>query len=473
MRSFKIAVLAFVGAATILFLWSDIPQQVAAQQGQEGTPFPYGLSEESRKFLISLEEMLARLELESYYGLPPDKRRAFLEKTRAAMNEVLETIDCHTELLTEKKAKRFAEAIKGEFVGIGAAVSPHFDDIKDALARAGDFRKRILAKYPEKSKCGKPPFTSDEEREWNAIDVALKTIGKKGMAIGVLPNSPAERAGLKNGWAILSVDGKSLVGMNINDAVLLIRGEAGTTVTLGIVESPSDASAPNEKRISVVRGAVTIMHVTGKVIETKGAGGGTQKIGYLKIDAFMGDADKQFEKQLAALGVGKLIIDVRGNGGGDARSVYRILKSLLPMNAPTAYFVRKNGDMKELGTIYPSIRALFSLSSTLVFSGKLVVLIDGNSASASEIFAGALRDHKRATLIGEKTFGKGSVQTIYSLPDGTILKLTTALYALPSKEFIDGKGIEPHIKVAETLATGEAGDKVFDAAIAFLAKEKE
>ncbi|MBI3075266.1 MAG: PDZ domain-containing protein, partial [Parcubacteria group bacterium] len=323
------------------------------------------------------------------------------------------------------------------------------------------------------SKCGKPPFTSDEEREWNAIDVALKTIGKKGMAIGVLPNSPAERAGLKNGWAILSVDGKSLVGMNINDAVLLIRGEAGTTVTLGIVESPSDASAPNEKRISVVRGAVTIMHVTGKVIETKGAGGGTQKIGYLKIDAFMGDADKQFEKQLAALGVGKLIIDVRGNGGGDARSVYRILKSLLPMNAPTAYFVRKNGDMKELGTIYPSIRALFSLSSTLVFSGKLVVLIDGNSASASEIFAGALRDHKRATLIGEKTFGKGSVQTIYSLPDGTILKLTTALYALPSKEFIDGKGIEPHIKVAETLATGEAGDKVFDAAIAFLAKEKE
>ena len=183
------------------------------------------------------------------------------------------------------------------------------------------------------------------------------------------------------------------------------------------------------------------------------------KVGYLQITKFEDVTTEQFENAMKALdkkGMESLVLDLRDNPGGTLSSVVNVADYLLPKGKILS-IEDKNGNKKEYK------------SDASAFGKPMAVLINGNSASASEVLAGAIKDYKAGTLIGTTSFGKGIVQNIYSLSDGSGLKLTTAKYYTPAGNYIHGKGIEPDIKIEQSKDT--KNDNVLNKAIETLTKE--
>lgn len=253
--------------------------------------------------------------------------------------------------------------------------------------------------------------------------------GEDGLITVISPikGSPAEKAGINSGDKILQINGKDYTGDNITEASKAIRGEKDSLVKLLVLKNGS--KKPQE--ISVKRDQVKIASVIEKELG---------EIGYIGITVFDEDTDKEFGKALDDLvkkNKSGIILDLRGNPGGVVDAAVGICDKILPEGVIVTLKDNQNKIIEE----YKSDKNYVDT--------KMVVLQNGGSASASEIVAGAIRDYKRATIVGEKSYGKGIVQTVFPLAKGSGLKLTTAAYFTPSGKSIHKLGIEPDIKVKE------------------------
>ena len=258
-------------------------------------------------------------------------------------------------------------------------------------------------------------------------------IGKRDGVLTViapLKDTPAYKAGLKAGDKILGVDGTPTADISIEEAVNLIRGKKGTPVVLSISSDGFDT-----RDVEIIRGTIKIPTVEWSIIESEG-----KKIAYLQIFTFNQTVDSGFQKAVQEIlksGAEGLILDLRNNPGGLLDSAINIAGWFLDENQIVTIEAFRDGSKNEFRSsgngslkIYPT-----------------VVLINGGSASASEILAGALRDNKGIRLVGEKTFGKGSVQELEKFKDGSSLKVTIAKWLTPNGISISDKGIEPDIEV--------------------------
>lgn len=268
-------------------------------------------------------------------------------------------------------------------------------------------------------------------------DTMVVTISK------VYEGTPSEAAGLLKDDIILSVDGTEADTMEVSELVKLIRGDEGTTVHLEIYRP----STGEYLSFDVERADITLPSVSHKMFD--------DGIGYIYIDSFETDTASQFEEALADLeseGLKALILDVRYNPGGMVTSVVRILDDILP-EGTVVYTQDKYGNRED-----------YTSDGETYLDVPIAVLINGDSASASEIFAGAIKDFEYGTLIGTTTYGKGIVQTIFTLEDGDAVKLTTAKYFTPNGSYIHGVGIEPDIELEyEYLdADGESYEEAYD-----------
>ncbi|WP_397537918.1 S41 family peptidase [Rummeliibacillus pycnus] len=278
-------------------------------------------------------------------------------------------------------------------------------------------------------------MNKEEATQFNeSISSSFQGIGaeiqeKDGHIVVVSPikNSPAEKAGVKTNDIIKTVDGKSLDGMTASAAVLLIRGEKGSSVTLEIQRGGADKLIT----MKITRDEIPV--------ETVYATMEKDKIAHIQITSF---SDNTYKELLSALdemegkGMKGLVIDVRQNPGGLVNSVEDIASLFVKTGEPIVQFEDRNGK-KEVVTA----------KSGRKVKVPVTVLIDGGSASASEILAGALRESANVKLVGEKSFGKGTMQTAANLPDGSNLKITIAKWLTPDGNWIHEKGIQPDYKV--------------------------
>ena len=251
-------------------------------------------------------------------------------------------------------------------------------------------------------------------------DTMVVTVNK------IYEGTPSESAGLLKDDVIVSVDGTEAASMELSELVKLIRGEKGTTVHLEIYRPSTEENLS----FDVERQDITLPSVSHKMFE--------DGIGYVHIDSFETETAAQFEeavKDLEDQGMKALIIDVRYNPGGMVTAVVQILDDILP-EGTVVYTEDKNGNRQD-----------YTSSGDTYLDYPIAVLINGESASASEILAGAIKDYQYGTLIGTTTFGKGIVQTIFPLEDGDAVKLTTAKYFTPNGNYIHGVGIEPDIEL--------------------------
>lgn len=242
----------------------------------------------------------------------------------------------------------------------------------------------------------------------------------------VFDNSPAEKAGMKSGDVIVKVNGTDAVSTDLEKTVSMIKGKEGTSVTLTLYRSTKgnfDITAKRQK--------VAIDTVSGEML--------SNEIGYMQVSMFDENTGNNFNKKIDELkqqGMKGLILDLRSNPGG-------LLSACIQV---TSNFVTKDKVIVSTIDKYNSKEEYKSKGGNYI-GLPLVVLVDGNTASASEIFSGAIRDYKLGTLIGEKTFGKGVVQAPFDLNDGTQLKITISKYYTPNGENIHHKGIKPDIEV--------------------------
>lgn len=241
--------------------------------------------------------------------------------------------------------------------------------------------------------------------------------------IAPIKGSPAEVAGLKSGDKIVSVDGVEYTVDEMDEAVKHIKGDKGTTVTLGILSE-------GEGRVRDVKITRDEIHMESVITGTIG------DIAYIGLTQFEENTVEEFTKAMKAAADKKgLILDLRGNPGGILEAAVAISDQLLP---EADIVSAKDNQKKEV---------FHYTSDAESWNKPIVVLVNGGSASASEIVAGALKDNKAATLVGEKTYGKGVVQTLVPLPGGGGIKLTTSEYFTPSGVSIQDRGIEPDVKV--------------------------
>jgi len=258
----------------------------------------------------------------------------------------------------------------------------------------------------------------------------------------VYRGTPAEEAGLKNGDKLLAVEDIESTSVEVSELVQHIRGEEGTTVHLKIYRPSTEEFL----EFDVMRKHVELPSIEGEMLE--------DGIGYIQITEFQDKTDEQFAemvKQLQAQGMKGLIIDVRSNPGGMLSTVVNLLDQVLPEGL-LVYVEDKYGNRDE----YTSDAACLNL--------PMVVLMDENSASASEIFAGAMKDYEYATLVGKTTYGKGIVQNIIRLSDGDAMKITTAKYFTPKGNDIHKIGVVPDVEVDYEYAgpEDETYDKQYD-----------
>ncbi len=257
------------------------------------------------------------------------------------------------------------------------------------------------------------------------------TVGMKDGALTVIApidDTPADKAGLKSGDIILKIDAKSTISMTIDEAVSLMRGKVGDPIDVTIVRKGE--AKPLE--IHIVRGIITIESVHAKVIN--------KNVLYIRVASFdkkvATDVAKEINKRKAT--TTGIILDLRNNPGG-------LLDQAVDL---VDIFVDEGKIVSQKGRHKSDDRTYSATSSATLTKVPVVVLINGGSASASEIVSGALQDHKRAVLVGENTFGKGSVQVVLPITKEEAIKLTIARYYLPSGRTIQAVGVKPDIEVA-------------------------
>lgn len=292
-------------------------------------------------------------------------------------------------------------------------------------------------------------FRDDLQGSFGGIGAELSVKGGRLVIVAALDNTPASKAGLKANDIISEIDGKPTAEMSFVDAISAIRGEKGSTLTLVIQRGEEE---PRE--VSLVRDTIVVESVT---TDTLGA---QKDIAYINVNQFGQDTATSFRAALvAAQGKKGLIIDLRNNPGGYLNASLQMIGMVLPKaTASTEETLRNRVGVVEKGKKGDS--TLKAGNDVVADTIPIIVLVNEGSASASEIFAGAMKDYKRATLVGVQTFGKGSVQELQDLENGGSIKVTVAKWFTPLGTGIDGEGIAPDVTVALPADTAASTDDI-------------
>ena len=336
--------------------------------------------------------------------------------------------------------------VEGKLNAIDSVLeSFYFGDVDDETAKDNIY-KAYLSSYGDKYTMY---YTADEYKalkestngKFYGIGAVCQLSGEGGvLLVDVYDNGAGYQAGLRSGDRVVNVDGRDITDMELSSAVALIKGDKGTSVTLKVIRGTERLT------FSAVRDAVEAKTVSYTLLDNN--------IGYLSISQFEEVTTKQFKaavEDLQSQGMKGLVIDIRNNPGGLLDTVVGMLKYMLP-DGLIVYTEDKQGNRKE-----------YKGQDNDEFNLPLAVIVNGNSASASEIFAGAIQDYGKGTIIGTQTYGKGIVQTVKPLTDGSAIKFTIAKYFTPKGQDIHGKGVTPDMVVE--YDTDADVDTQLDAAI--------
>ncbi|MCX7781197.1 MAG: S41 family peptidase [Negativicutes bacterium] len=284
-------------------------------------------------------------------------------------------------------------------------------------------------------------FMIETEGSFGGVGIVLGVKDKVLTVVSPIEGTPGDKAGIKSGDQIIKIEGKDTKDMALDEAVSKIRGPEGTNVTLTIKRNQEI------KDYTLTRSNIQIKTVAGKMLP--------DGIAYIRISMFNEMTGNDFSRKYQEMekeGMKGLVLDLRDNPGGLLEESVRVAGKLVP-KGPVVSVVTRDGTRE---THYSKLEAV---------KYPLVVLVNGGSASASEIVAGAVQDTGAGTLVGVKTFGKGSVQTIMRLDGSTAMKLTIAKYLTPKDRSINGVGIEPDVKVEQAEGKEAAKDVQLDKAI--------
>ncbi len=289
--------------------------------------------------------------------------------------------------------------------------------------------------------------------EYSGVGAVLTEDATTGVVtiVEVYEDSPAEKAGLKAEDILYKVDDTEVTGMDLSEVVSYIKGDEGTDVVLTVIRGDQS----DEIELTATRAKIEAHTVSYKMLE--------DNIGYIKVTEFDTVTSEQYTAALDDLesqGMERLIVDLRNNPGGNVSTVCDMLDRMLPEGL-IVYTQDKDGNKNEAAS-----------DEENQFTKPLVVLMNGNSASASEIYAGAIQDYSLGKIVGTQSYGKGVVQQIFDLGDGTSLKLTIADYYTPNGRNINGQGITPDVEVEyEKDENNSEADNQLDKAIEVVKSE--
>ncbi len=295
----------------------------------------------------------------------------------------------------------------------------------------------------------------DLEGKFGGIGVKMQRDETGHVILSPMPDTPALRAGIQEGDILIAVDGKPITSTtSFEDIKALVRGPVGTPVTLGIQRG----DPPLELEFTIVRAEIALPSVDWRLVE------GMPEIGYIALSRFSERTRDELVRaieDLRAQGATGLILDLRDNGGGLRHAGIQVASQFLS-DGVVMYQKQREDEPEETFAV---------MSGGVATDLPLVVLVNKGTASAAEIVAGALQDHGRAKLVGEQTFGKGSVQHIYDLSDGSSLHVTAAEWLTPRRHQLTGQGLTPDVIVARTQEDVNAGrDPQLEAAARLLQK---
>ncbi len=276
-------------------------------------------------------------------------------------------------------------------------------------------------------------FNNDIDGVYEGVGMEIDKRGEYIVVVSPFEGSPAEKAGVKPGDKIIEVNGESAIGWQHVDITKKLRGKSGTSVTIAVLREGHSSKIV----IPLVRAEIRSKSVTLSYMITP-------EIGYIRFSQFQQQSPEEMRDALSGLsntGMKKVIVDLRGNPGG----ILSVAHAIADLFIDDGIIVTTKGRNPDANETYPATK------NTPFKNIPLVLLVDEGSASASEIFAGAVKDLKRGTLIGAKTYGKGSVQRIFPLSDNSGVKMTIALYYTPSGVCVDKNGITPDIVIDKKL----------------------
>ena len=335
----------------------------------------------------------------------------------------------------------------------------YVESVEDKRLLTDAIKGMVSGLDPHSSYLDKKDFAEMQEHtQGKFAGLGIEITSEDGIVkiLNPIEDTPAAKAGLLSGDLITRLDDKPVRGMTLDQAVRRMRGEPGTKITLTIFRKSEDRTFP----ITITRAEIKVQSVKAKFIEPG--------IAYVRITSFQERTIPDLAKKLNDLAgenpqIKGLVLDLRNNGGGLLQGAVGVSAAFLPTDT---LIVSTKGQTEEAKQVFKSTFDNYRLSenndalaqlSPVFKKVPLVVLVNAFSASASEIVAGALQDHKRATIIGKTTFGKGSVQTVRPLSADSALKLTTAYYYTPTGKSIQAFGIKPDIAVDQN-AEGDPDD---------------
>ncbi len=309
-----------------------------------------------------------------------------------AIRGMLTTLDPHSSFMTPEEYKEMQVETKGQFGGLGIEIS-----IRDGILTV----------------------------------------------VSAIEDTPAYKVGIKAGDKIVKIEEKSTKGMNILEAVKLLRGAKGSKVNIWIMREGFEEL----KEFTITRDVISVKSVKSRLLE--------DGYGYVRIAQFQSKTHKDLEEALKNVGAGDkdfkgLILDLRNNPGGLLNQAVSVSDEFLESGLIVYTEGRVPGQEMRFEARKRGVQPAY----------PIIILVNGGSASASEIVAGALQDHERAVILGTRTFGKGSVQTIIPLPDGSAMRITTARYYTPSGRSIQAKGIQPDLLVKEGIIEEDESELV-------------
>lgn len=320
----------------------------------------------------------------------------------------------------------------------------YVEDVDDRTLLVNAIKGMLNGLDPHSAYLDKDSFADLRENttgEFGGVGLEVGVDGGFVRVITPIDDTPAKAAGIESGDLIIKLDGKSVKGMGLNEAVEMMRGPKGSKIELTIVREGKQGPFD----VTLVRDIIRVRSVRQRLLGTG--------FGYMRIAQFQSETGKDFVKALDALvaengsALSGLVLDLRNNPGGVLQSSVEVADAFLD----EGLVVYTEGRIENAS-------ARFSARpGDLLDAAPVVVLINGGTASASEIVAGALQDHKRAVVVGTDSFGKGSVQTILPLAEDRAIKLTTARYFTPKGRSIQAEGIRPDIVIERATVTPVSG----------------